>query len=730
MGLTLPTMTKVVTDSRTFVLSRLRLGRYRVAPLRESRIETWRGNVEYSVGSPESMSSNEDTAERAQPQSPVSISANEDTAEQAQRQSPVSEEEVSSADKSASETSSQPAQENVAAEVAATSTAPAADIRVRKQRCNWAAVCWESAIFLFAFLLGSVVITTFVWAAMPDAPSLLLALWSPTARASVARGEATVAHYGDTPVDVAVPWGPCASAACLEQSRLLLRQLNGTVDPCNDFYEHVCRNWAQAHPLQQGQEGVSMDDIMKETYANTLVTAISDERMGLDNLRRLFNECLAPSERLYYELMALFQKSLGLSGWNTTSGSKMDAAQLSRVLGNLQRDLGIDVVFRLTRVEAASGNGTLLVIQQPRTVLVRSKQSIQEGHSARQHFEPLLTYFRRSFKTDVYILEQRLALFFRRRDDDNLDRCPVLQVSQLPVMQRIEWLPLLRASFGDEDIDRISAFNNDLRGSLVTGLDAISWEPLFPAMLLNDSIRSATTASTRMHQWLTNSSRRWLPWLWRGGFLSSNPRLPYPYRRLEIPPATFSLNVYNDTATGALQIARIGPRIYGRLFNVLHSWTVAYDQGRRHQRKFVRSFATTRSCLTRDYDRMSWLRKTSSPGNGSWPLQDLWDGLAVPLAYEAFQFYLRKTGITLSMGANKVDVLNAPRLFFVHYAASLCENISPRLARWNTANGLRSPAWFRVNGPLRNMPQFANAFGCRPKAFMNPTRKCLLTGLN
>ncbi|XP_077560628.1 neprilysin-like [Haemaphysalis longicornis] len=603
-----------------------------------------------------------------------------------------------------------------------------------------------------------------------------------------------------------------------------------------------------------------MDDIMKETYANTLVTAISDERMGLDNLRRLFNECLAPSERLYYELMALFQKSLGLSGWNTTSGSKMDAAQLSRVLGNLQRDLGIDVVFRLTRVEAASGNGTLLVIQQPRTVLVRSKQSIQEGHSARQHFEPLLTYFRRSFKTDVYILEQRLALFFRRRDDDNLDRCPVLQVSQLPVMQRIEWLPLLRASFGDEDIDRstpvilgapeyvfglavedalpsprelihymlfriavlllplssdsrvrdsfgsvgyarfpelqrpirqtkvclrilnrfepnvplflsrgfsesvlggrpfilwllsqlrdifrdhvlrISAFNNDLRGSLVTGLDAISWEPLFPAMLLNDSIRrwyvleaypnSATTASTRMHQWLTNSSRRWLPWLWRGGFLSSNPRLPYPYRRLEIPPATFSLNVYNDTATGALQIARIGPRIYGRLFNVLHSWTVAYDQGRRHQRKFVRSFATTRSCLTRDYDRMSWLRKTSSPGNGSWPLQDLWDGLAVPLAYEAFQFYLRKTGITLSMGANKVDVLNAPRLFFVHYAASLCENISPRLARWNTANGLRSPAWFRVNGPLRNMPQFANAFGCRPKAFMNPTRKCLLTGLN
>lgn len=281
------------------------------------------------------------------------MSAPENTEDRAERQSPVSEEELSSAEKSASETSSQQTQVAVAvaAEVATTGTAPPENIQVRKQRCNWTAVCWESAIFLFAFLLGSVVITTFVWAATPDAPSLLLALWSPMTRPTVpARGEATVTQYGGTPVDVAVPWGPCASAACLEQSRLLLRQLNGTVDPCNDFYEHVCRNWAQAHPLQQGQEGVSMDDLMKETYANTLVTAINDDRVGFDNLRRLFNECLVPSERLYYELMGLFQKSLGLTGWNTTSGSKMDAAQLSRVLGNLQRDLGIDVIFRFTRV--------------------------------------------------------------------------------------------------------------------------------------------------------------------------------------------------------------------------------------------------------------------------------------------------------------------------------------------------------------------------------------------
>ncbi|XP_075734113.1 neprilysin [Rhipicephalus microplus] len=521
----------------------------------------------------------------------------------------------------------------------------------------------------------------------------------------------------------------------------------------------------------------------------------------------------------------------------------------------------VDICFLCApQVESTTGNGPLLVIQQPTTVLVRSKQGAQEEQLTRHYFESLLAYFRRSFKTDVLKVEKRLANFFRLREDDNFDRCPTLQVSQLPVMQRIEWISLLRTGFGDDGISKstlvvlgspeyvfalavedalpsstelvhymlfrlavlllplnsdsrvrdsfgsigyatfpelhrplrqtkaclrilnrfepniplylsrgfsesvlggrkfimwllvqlrdvfrdyvlgIHSFSNTLRGRLITGLDAIQWEPLFPTMLLNDSVRfqyareayqdSSVSTSSTMHQWLTTSSQRGLPWTWQGGFLSSEPKVPYPYQRLEIPPATFNLNVYNDTTTGALQIARIAPRIYGRLFNVLHAWTLAFDQGRRHQRKFVRSFTSARKCLTHDYDHMSWLRKSSSPGNGSWPLQDLWDGLAIPLAYEAFMFYLRQTDTTLRMGISKKDVLDAPRLFFVYYASSLCENFTPRLKRWNAVNGFKSPAWFRVNGPLRNTPHFAEAFRCRPKSFMNPARKCLRTGLN
>ncbi|KAL3208091.1 hypothetical protein MRX96_009685 [Rhipicephalus microplus] len=700
-------------------------------------------------------------------------------ANESQRKSPPCEEELSIQDKSETGSGSpQHSAECTAAQPASNAAAPttADDVHVRKRLCNWAAVCWETAIFLFALLLGSVVITTFVWVAMPNAPSLILALWNTALPGSSIQEAAATTSDGTEPFDAAVPWGPCASAACFEQSRMLLRQLNRSVDPCDDFYEHVCRNWEQAHPLQRGQVGVSVDDLMLEAYTNTLVTAIRNDREGFANVRRFFDECMEPGERLYYELMSLLQKTIGLSGWNTTATSTMGAVQLSQALGAMQRYLAVDVIFRLAKVESTTGNGPLLVIQQPTTVLVRSKQGAQEEQLTRHYFESLLAYFRRSFKTDVLKVEKRLANFFRLREDDNFDRCPTLQVSQLPVMQRIEWISLLRTGLWRRrysssaaiefrqpqsvlggrkfilwllvqlrDVFRdyvlgIHSFSNTLRGRLITGLDAIQWEPLFPTMLLNDSVRfqyareayqdSSVSTSSTMHQWLTTSSQRGLPWTWRGGFLSSEPKVPYPYQRLEIPPATFNLNVYNDTTTGALQIARIAPRIYGRLFNVLHAWTLAFDQGRRHQRKFVRSFASLRRCLAHDYDHMSWLRKTSSPGNGSWPLQDLWDGLAIPLAYEAFMFYLRQTDTTLRMGISKKDVLDAPRLFFVYYASSLCENFTPRLKRWNAVNGFKSPAWFRVNGPLRNTPHFAEAFRCRPKSFMNPARKCLRTGLN
>ncbi|KAM7311681.1 endothelin-converting enzyme 1-like [Ixodes scapularis] len=746
------------------------------------------------------------------------------------------------------------------------------DVLVTKCICSPATLCWEATIFLFAFLLAAAVISTFVWASAPETPSLIVSLLSLGPRSKTS--DVDLSSTAEEAADVAIPWGPCVSAACLEQSRIVLRQLNSSVDPCDDFYEHVCRNWIEAHPLKPGQESLSTDDIMEETYGNMLVAAIKDKRTEYAELRFLFRECLSPRPRVYHDLLDLFRESLGVAQLNATWEKYVSSTQLSVILGTANRLLGIDAVFKISKMfffiswlkMEAMKNGTLIVVQEPSTLLVRTRQDHALQRGSIQYLDPLLAYFRHSFRTDIFAVEQRLANYFRHYGDQDFDGCSSLMVSQLPVMMRIEWLPLLRAVLDEPNLPpstpvklaspeylfglavddalpppidlinyvlfRIAAlllplnedskvranlgsvayttfpvmnyaqrqskvclrmlnrfepnlplllskgfsesvlggrafiqwlmsllrqafrahvlglrfFNNALRGRLVTGLDTISWEPLVPAILINQTFltRHVTQAypahipsvSATFYRWLTLSSRKWSPLLWKesngkGGFLSSRPRLSYPYRTLEIPPSTFSLNLYNESITGALQIARIGPKIFGELFATIRDWTHVYDQGRRNKRKFLRAFEASRDCVGRDYKRMSWLRKTvvTLINATSRPWQDLWDTMAVPLAFDAFLQYLRKTDTLLRMGARNGDVLDAPRLFFVYYAASLCENATPRFLSWMSDGGVRSPAWYRVNGPLRNMPEFANAFRCRAKSFMNPTRKCPFTGL-
>ncbi|CAN7985538.1 unnamed protein product [Ixodes hexagonus] len=474
--------------------------------------------------------------------------------------------------------------QNVTTEFAVTENPPLTDdVRVAKCICTPAALCWEATIFFFVFLLAAAVVSTFIWASAPESPSRLVSILAlrQDARGSEVSPPPTTTEATDT----AIAWGPCVSAACLEQSRIVLHQLNSSVDPCDDFYEHVCRNWVKSHPLQLGRESVSTDDLMEEAYSNMLVTAIKDERTEYAELRYLFKECMAPKPRVYHDLMDLFRKSLGLSDLNATWEKHLSSTQLSVVLGMAQRYLGIDAVYRISRQDPAAQRRSMY------------------------YLDPLLSYFRRSFHTDIFAVEQRLVNYFRHHENQNFDECSSLMVSQLPVTFRIEWLPLLRAALGKPDLPPS------------TPVKLASPEYLF-GLAVEDAVPPPTEL---IHYVLFRVAALLLP-------LNDDPK-------------------------------------------------------------------------------------------------DLWDAMAVPLAFDAFLQYLRKTETLLRMGAGDGDLLDAPRLFFVYYAASLCEHATPQFLSWMAGWGVRSPAWFRVNGPLRNMPQFADAFRCRAKSFMNPTRKCPFTGL-
>jgi endothelin-converting enzyme/putative endopeptidase len=58
------------------------------------------------------------------------------------------------------------------------------------------------------------------------------------------------------------------------------------------------------------------------------------------------------------------------------------------------------------------------------------------------------------------------------------------------------------------------------------------------------------------------------------------------------------------------------------------------------------------------------------------------------------------------------DGLTRAQRFFIAYAQSHCTADSPESLRDTVRNDVHAVARFRVNGPLSNLPAFANAFAC------------------
>ncbi|MDQ3817440.1 MAG: M13 family metallopeptidase, partial [Acidobacteriota bacterium] len=80
-------------------------------------------------------------------------------------------------------------------------------------------------------------------------------------------------------------------------------------------------------------------------------------------------------------------------------------------------------------------------------------------------------------------------------------------------------------------------------------------------------------------------------------------------------------------------------------------------------------------------------------------------------------------GLTVAYAAYQKSLQGKPRpkdingftpeqRFFLGWAQVWAQNIRPEAARLRTKTDPHPMAKFRVNGPLSNMPQFAQAFGC------------------
>jgi putative endopeptidase len=79
------------------------------------------------------------------------------------------------------------------------------------------------------------------------------------------------------------------------------------------------------------------------------------------------------------------------------------------------------------------------------------------------------------------------------------------------------------------------------------------------------------------------------------------------------------------------------------------------------------------------------------------------------IAYDALEKALDRTG-----KRETIDGFTPEQRFFIAYAQSWRSHTRPEQLRSRVKTDPHSPAEWRTNGPVSNMPQFAKAFGCKP----------------
>jgi len=191
------------------------------------------------------------------------------------------------------------------------------------------------------------------------------------------------------------------------------------------------------------------------------------------------------------------------------------------------------------------------------------------------------------------------------------------------------------------------------------------------------------------------------------------------FNEIVVPAGMFQLPAYNKSASLAVQLGTTGAVLGHELTHSVDSEGRRFDaQGLKRDSwtpQSVQTFEARSSCLVDQFSRYEGLPELHLDGERTLP-ENMADLGGLRIAHRVLE----------RSDPNAADPpgYTANQQFFLAFSQMYCERSSEKKLRDQINNDVHSPARFRVNGTLTNMPEFARAFGCSAGAPMAQEPRC------
>ncbi|KAL8594645.1 hypothetical protein ACOMHN_011385 [Nucella lapillus] len=137
-------------------------------------------------------------------------------------------------------------------------------------------------------------------------------------------------------------------------------------------------------------------------------------------------------------------------------------------------------------------------------------------------------------------------------------------------------------------------------------------------------------------------------------------------------------------------------------------------------------YTRRQKCFVNQYNNYVSPEANSSVNGEATLQQNIADAGAIRQTFRAYKNWVK----TKNDGVEEKPLprlgKNVDQLFFLSYAQSYCSKIRPELAQRLIESDPHAPNRFRLIGALQNFDEFAKAFECSYRSYMNPRTKCVI----